>query len=261
MDEKTLREQLLKVDTPEAHKTVSDIEAQAQEIKSLKTQLSGLRKDDAEKTSEKEAEQLQNQISDKEKQLKQSLSDGMSQLNFKTDTDHAVLYAQWSGWVSAKSFCEKPGNEKYQRIETTPGGKWLQDLELDKCFSDYNDKREVWKTASLEYVDGISGRARAHATAKHQDSIFWQDEYPRLKENKDCNGVTFVRPEGIKVNSVQMAQVSDAEKNNQLLSQYERVLENRQQQAEQERAAQLEQHRQQQAEQQKQQQRGMEHER
>jgi len=89
------------------------------------------------------------------------------------------------------------GDGRYVRIETTPGGRWLNDEKLyEKLPREQADA--VWSEASKKYANEASGDAKTCVAGARPDSVFRRDELPALVDNEKVTSVNGVPREELK---------------------------------------------------------------
>ncbi|MCQ4168162.1 RHS repeat-associated core domain-containing protein [Hafnia paralvei] len=117
------------------------------------------------------------------------IQDTVEQLNVSTPENGAVFYSGKGAREDAEIFVQEHGK---MTLESTPGGKWLDDLKL---FEDgvvgikRNDALEIWKKTSRRYAENASGISIGILNSPRIESIFNTMEYPALRLNTKITNV------------------------------------------------------------------------
>ncbi|MBW2956291.1 hypothetical protein, partial [Hafnia paralvei] len=117
------------------------------------------------------------------------IQDTVEQLNVSTPENDAVFYSGKGAREDAEIFVQEHGK---MTLESTPGGKWLDDLKL---FEDgvvgikRNDALEIWKKTSRRYAENASGISIGILNSPRIESIFNTMEYPALRLNTQITNV------------------------------------------------------------------------
>ncbi|TBL93452.1 RHS repeat-associated core domain-containing protein [Hafnia alvei] len=117
------------------------------------------------------------------------IQDTVEQLNVSTPENGAVFYSGKGAREDAEIFAQQNGK---MTLESTPGGKWLDDLKLfDDGVKgiDKDDAIEIWKRTSERYAENASGVSIAILNTPRPESIFNTMEYPALRLNSKINNV------------------------------------------------------------------------
>ena len=113
----------------------------------------------------------------------------MEQLNVSTPENDAVFYSGKGAREDAEIFAQEHGK---MTLESTPGGKWLDDLKL---FEDgvsgieVNDAYNIWKRTSERYAEEASGTSIGILNNPNPESIFNKIEFPALQLNSKVTNV------------------------------------------------------------------------
>ncbi len=91
----------------------------------------------------------------------------------------------------------KEGDGRYARIETTPGGRWLNDEQLYKKLPQ-EQADAVWSEASKKYANEASGDAKTCVVGARPSSVFRRDELPVLVDNEKVTSVNGIPREELK---------------------------------------------------------------
>ncbi len=77
------------------------------------------------------------------------------------------------------------------KIETTPGGNWLDNEKLFGPDSQLTPDQatQVWSTASGRYAQGASGNVTAFTEGSRPGSIYNTVEYPALVNNPNVTSI------------------------------------------------------------------------
>lgn len=119
-----------------------------------------------------------------------SLMRQVDDLDVSTARDQSVFY---SGRGAREAAEEYAGRNGMTTLETTPGGRWLDDLRLfDGTVDDVDPNRamEIWGRTSANYADQASGNVTAVVNSPRSSSIFLTQELPALLQNSNVTGVT-----------------------------------------------------------------------
>ena len=117
------------------------------------------------------------------------IQDTVEQLNVSTPENGAVFYSDKGAREDAEIFAQQNGK---MTLESTPGGKWLDDLKL---FDDGvkgvnpNDAYSIWKRTSERYAKEASGVSIGVLNNSNPDSIFNKVEFPALLLNVNTTNV------------------------------------------------------------------------
>ena len=117
----------------------------------------------------------------------------------RVKTVNGEIYARQMAERYADQLFESKGVRKYT-LEKTPGGKWMDDLQLYKKLPDGTFKYEslglsksqadnLWNTLSGRYADGASGAVTAFAKNVPDSikpiTVFYSTEFPKLRFEND----------------------------------------------------------------------------
>ncbi len=109
-------------------------------------------------------------------------------LDVSTAKNTATFYSGPGNRELAESFAKTNGKIT---LETTSGGKYLDDLKLFEDGSPLTKEQatNVWRKLSERYAKGASGNAYGFTQGSWEGSIFNTVEYPTLKDNPNINNV------------------------------------------------------------------------
>jgi len=117
------------------------------------------------------------------------IQDTVEQLNISTPENGAVFYSGKGAREDAEIFAQQNGKIT---LESTPGGKWLDDLKLfDKGVKGVTqeDALPIWERISQRYAEHASGVAVGILNNPRPTSIFNLSEFPALKLNTNIKNV------------------------------------------------------------------------
>jgi hypothetical protein len=110
--------------------------------------------------------------------------------DFSTPPGGAVFWTGYREGNQARAMAWAARHGK-STIEMTPGGRWLEDLDLygPKSPVSRAEANELWKAASENYAMGASGRVNAFTagTSWSPDSVFYGTELPILRANPNVS--------------------------------------------------------------------------
>jgi len=124
--------------------------------------------------------------------LQELLIEQAARRGFATAQDEAIFWSGLgrgnSGVVRSQRFAIENGG---RTLEMTPGGRYLQDLDLYGPGSalDRVQADNVWGSASREFARGASGQARAVVGSVRPNSNWRRVELPELNSNPRVNGI------------------------------------------------------------------------
>ncbi|WP_240651729.1 hypothetical protein [Serratia microhaemolytica] len=113
----------------------------------------------------------------------------VEQLNVKTPKNSAVFYSGRGARAEAELFAKNNGK---MTLESTPGGKWLDNLKLfDKGVNGIEAEHAypLWERLSQRYAQEASGTAVGILNNPRPASIFNTVEFPALKLNPEITNV------------------------------------------------------------------------
>lgn len=119
-----------------------------------------------------------------------SLMRQVDELDVSTPRDQSVFYSGRGAREAAEDYAGRNG---MTTLESTPGGRWLDDLRLfDGTVDDIDPSRaaEIWGRTSANYAQGASGNVTAVINNPRASSIFLTQELPALLQNPNVTGVT-----------------------------------------------------------------------
>ncbi|MDX6839367.1 hypothetical protein [Hafnia paralvei] len=117
------------------------------------------------------------------------IQDTVEQLNVSTPENDAVFYSGKGAREDAEVFAQEHGK---MTLESTPGGKWLDDLKLFEDGvegSGDQDALVIWSRVSEKYAKDSSGTTVGILNDPWSGSIFNTIEFPALKINPRVSNV------------------------------------------------------------------------
>jgi hypothetical protein len=78
------------------------------------------------------------------------------------------------------------------RLESTPGGRWLQQQDLKAQGFDGNERAALWEEASEKYAQGASGDVSTRIVGAEDTSVFRKVELPTLLDNDKVTSINGV---------------------------------------------------------------------
>ena len=149
----------------------------------------------------KEAEKLA-EAEKKERELVEKLGNILPKLDVGTKENGAVFYD--NGVLSygedrqpfgsrelAKEFCKKEGNEHCKTLEDTPGGAWLNSLNLYDCLKAENAD-SVWLGLSTQFADQAKGEVNTFVKTESADHRTWEfAEKQTLRDNQKATQINY----------------------------------------------------------------------
>lgn len=127
------------------------------------------------------------------------VSTGKNQAIFYSGSKEVSKAVREKGYIAAREWAESYADEYFKRtgrikltLERTPGGKWLDELDL---FSNKQigltkeQAREVWRRLSERYAEEASGSVTAFCKYSRDTSIFKTAELPALRKNKNVTHI------------------------------------------------------------------------
>jgi hypothetical protein len=120
----------------------------------------------------------------------QNLLDILDEADFTTGRDKAVFWTGYKLGNQTKAMAWASENGK-MTIEMTPGGKWLQSLDVYGTNSILSESQadRLWQIASKKFASAASGKVTVFSsgTFKNAESVFYGLELPLLKNNPKVN--------------------------------------------------------------------------
>jgi hypothetical protein len=122
-----------------------------------------------------------------------ALNERVPFLDVSTPTDRAIVWSNKRGGnfsVADEFIAQNPG---YLRLEDTPGGKYLQNLNLFERY-DYEQAIQPWDRLSAKYANGASGQVTAFTSGASPTSVFQRVELPILLRNPNVTDIKYMPP-------------------------------------------------------------------
>jgi hypothetical protein len=122
-----------------------------------------------------------------------ALNESVPLFDASTPADRAIVWSNARGGNLALADDFITQNSGYLRLESTPGGQYLESLKLFDRYP-YEQAIQPWERLSAQYATGASGQVTAFTSGASPISVFQRIELPILLRNPNVTNIRYMPP-------------------------------------------------------------------